>query len=127
MNRVMLIGRTGSDVEFKELESGNKVAKVSLATSRKVKDNEVTQWHNLVCWNRVAEIVNDYVKKGDQIAVEGEITYRSYEQDGQKKYFTEITVFNMEMLGGKREESTEEKTPVLESSGNVKDESDLPF
>ncbi len=103
-NRVQLIGNLGNDPEYKELSSGKTLAKMSLATTEKYKNNEGekvddTQWHNLVTWGNTAEIAKKYLKKGDEVAVEGRLVHRSYEdKQGVKKYITEIVVTEMLML-----------------------------
>ncbi len=103
-NRVNLIGNLGADPEVKELESGKKIAKVRLATSEnyKNKDGEKvtdTQWHNLVVWGPRAEFVEKYLKKGQEVAIEGKLNHRSYDNaEGEKKYFTEIVVNEILML-----------------------------
>jgi len=103
-NRVNLIGNLGADPEVKELESGKKIAKVRLATSEnyKNKDGEKvtdTQWHNLIMWGPKAEFVEKYLKKGQEVAIEGKLNHRSYDNaEGEKKYFTEIVVNEVLML-----------------------------
>lgn len=105
-NKVTLIGRTGKEVETVKFENGQ-LAKVSLATSEhytnaKGEKVEDTQWHNLVCYGKTAEIMQKYVEKGKEIAVEGKIMYRSYDdKEGNKKYITEIKVDEMVLLCGK--------------------------
>jgi single-strand DNA-binding protein len=103
INKVILVGHVGRDPEFRSLPSGTNIATFSLATTeRGFKDengNPRTEWHNIVAWGKLAEICQRYVTKGKQLYIEGSIRTRSYEQDGQKKYFTEIHVQNMEMLG----------------------------
>ena len=102
-NKVTLIGRTGKDVEIVELQNGI-IAKVSLATSdhytnAKGEKVEETQWHNLVAFGKTAEIMQKYVNKGDEIAVEGKITYNSYEdKEGQKRYATDIKIEELVLL-----------------------------
>ena len=106
-NKVTLIGRTGKEVEVFTYENGNLKASVSLATSDYYTNQngekvEQTEWHNLVGFGKVAEIMQKYVEKGKEIAIEGKITYKSYDgQDGQKKYVTEIIVDEILLLGGK--------------------------
>jgi single-strand DNA-binding protein len=104
MNKVILIGNTGKAPEMKKTTKGTSVATVSLATTKKYKDadgNTIddTQWHNLTFYGKLAEIVEKYVGKGHQLAVEGEIKNSSYEKDGEKKYYSEVVVDKMEMLG----------------------------
>jgi len=105
INKVILVGNVGRDPEIKSLPSGTRLATFSLATTdRRFKDesgNPRTEWHNLVAWGRLADIVEQYVSKGKQLYIEGQIRTRSYEQDGQKKYFTEIHIQEMELLGGR--------------------------
>lgn len=104
-NKVQLIGNLGNDPEIITLESGKKLAKFSLATNDSYKDvngEKVTQteWHNLIAWNKTAEIVEQYVTKGKEIAIEGKLTSRSYEdKEGQKRYITEVVVNELLMLG----------------------------
>jgi single-strand DNA-binding protein len=106
-NKVLLIGYLGNDPEIVHLESGKKLAKFSLATHDSFKNAagekiEDTQWHNLIIWNRTVEIVEKYVKKGQEIAVEGKLTSRSYEdKEGNKRYITEVLVSELLMLGRK--------------------------
>jgi len=103
-NKVNLIGNLGMDPEIKKLENGSSLAKFSLATSDsyKNKDGEKvkeTQWHNLVAWGPKAEFVEKYLKKGQEIAVEGKLTHRSYEnKEGKKQYITEVVVNEVQML-----------------------------
>ena len=103
-NKVQLIGNLGNDPEMKEFKSGKKMARLSLATSDFYKDNDgkkitSTQWHNLVIWGKMAEVAEQYLNKGSQVAVEGKLTYRSYEnKEGEKRFFTEIVVNDMVML-----------------------------
>jgi single-strand DNA-binding protein len=103
-NRVQLIGNLGQDPETKTLESGKKMAKFTLATDESYKDSdgkkvEVTSWHNIVAWNGLADIAGKYLKKGRQVAIEGRISYRTYE-DANKvtRYFTEIVASDLMML-----------------------------
>jgi len=106
-NKVQLIGNLGQNPEIKTLEGGKKLAKFTVATNetyRNANGEKVTetQWHNLVAWGKLAEIIEKYITKGSEIAVEGKLTYRSYnDKDGNKKYFTEIQVNELLMLGEK--------------------------
>jgi single-strand DNA-binding protein len=106
-NQVTLIGHTGKEVEMISFENGNVKASVSLATSdhytnAKGEKVEETQWHNLVAFGKTAEIFQKYVPKGKEIAVEGKLTYRSYDdKDGVKRYITEIRVDEILLLGSK--------------------------
>ena len=106
-NKVQLIGNLGNDPDVKQLESGKTLAKLSLATNdrytnQKGEKIEDTQWHNLVAWGKTAEVAEKYLKKGSEVAIEGKLTSRSYEdKEGQKKYITEVIVNEILMLGGK--------------------------
>ena len=106
-NKVQLIGNLGNNPEIITLDSGKKLAKFSIATNETYKNTkgekvENTQWHNLVAWNKTAEIIEKYVVKGNEIAIEGKLTSRSYEdKEGVKKYITEIVVNELLMLGNK--------------------------
>jgi len=103
-NKVQLIGNLGKDPEIKEFDKGRKVAKFSLATTESYKNDSgervtETSWHNIVAWNGLATIAEKYLNKGREVAVEGRITYRNYEdKDGQKKYFTEIILSQIHLL-----------------------------
>ena len=104
LNKVMLIGNVGSDPDIRATSSGTQVAKVSLATNRQWKDGlgqqkEKTEWHRLTFFGRLVDIVDQWVKKGDRLYVEGRIEYSESESDGQKKYWTDIIVNEMVMLG----------------------------
>ncbi len=107
LNKAILIGNLGSDPEIRTTGSGAKVAQFSVATSRKWTNNageqqEKTEWHRIVAWSKLADVVERYVKKGQQVYVEGEIQYRSYEdKDGVTKYATEINARELMMLGGR--------------------------
>ncbi|SHF26812.1 single-strand DNA-binding protein [Chryseobacterium takakiae] len=106
-NKVTLIGYTGKEVEMVNFENGNSKAVVSLATSdyytnAKGEKVEETQWHNLIAFGKTAEIFQKYVTKGKEIAIEGKLTYRSYDdKDGVKRYITEVRVDEILLLGGK--------------------------
>lgn len=106
-NKVTLIGFIGKDVEVLNFENGGSKAQVSLATTdyytnAKGEKVEETQWHNLVAFGKVAEIMQKYVTKGKEIAVEGKLTYRNYEdKEGNKKFVTEIRVDEILLLASK--------------------------
>ncbi|MBL3658084.1 single-stranded DNA-binding protein [Fulvivirga sediminis] len=107
-NSVQLIGRLGKDPEVKSLTSGSTLATFTLATTESYKNAsgdkvEETQWHNLVAWGKTADIASQYLKKGHEIAIEGKLVHRSYENaKGDKKYVTEINVNEILMLNKKR-------------------------
>lgn len=103
-NKVQLIGNLGKDPEIREIDGGRKVAKFPLATTESYKNDSgekvsETSWHNLVAWNGLATIAEKYLSKGREVAVEGRISYRNYEdKDGVKKYFTEIILNQIHLL-----------------------------
>ena len=103
-NKVQLIGRLGQTPEIINLESGRKLAKFSLATNESYRNNkgekvEDTQWHNVVVWGKLAEIVENYVDKGKEIALEGKLTSRSYDdKEGVKRFITEVVCNELLLL-----------------------------
>jgi len=113
-NRVQLIGNLGQDPETKTLDSGKKVAHFTLATDDGYKNSDgqkvnETTWHNIVAWNGLADIAGKYLKKGGQVAVEGKIVYRSYEdKKGVTKYITEIVLSDLLMLKSPKEQVQDE-------------------
>lgn len=125
VNKVILIGNLGKDPEVKYTPSGVAVAKFSLATNERYKDKggewqDRTEWHNLVAWQRTAEIVGEYVKKGSKIYIEGRLQTSSWEdkQSGEKKYRTEIVVQDLVLLSGRGDfESSEGRSRT--SSGSA--------
>ncbi len=108
LNKVMLIGNLGKDPDVRTIPSGVKVANFPIATSESYtgKDGnrvEKTEWHNIVMWRGLAEVAEKYLKKGNPVFIEGKLQTRSWDdQNGQKRYMTEIVADNMTMLGGRR-------------------------
>ncbi|MEQ9404748.1 MAG: single-stranded DNA-binding protein [Cyclobacteriaceae bacterium] len=105
-NSVRLIGRLGNDPEVRTFESGKRNAGFSLATNDAYYNNdgekvEDTQWHNIVVWGKKVDVVEQYLKKGSEIAMEGKLINRSYEKDGATKYITEIVLNELLMMGKK--------------------------
>ncbi len=105
-NSVQLIGRLGNNPEVRTFDSGRKMASFSLATNESYYNQEGdkvtdTQWHNVVVWGKKADVVENYLKKGSEIAMEGKLINRSYEKDGEKKYITEISMNELLMMGKK--------------------------
>ena len=140
VNKVILVGHVGRDPEIKHLDKGVAVSNFSLATTETyiAKTGEKisnTEWHNIVAWRGLAEVVEKYVKKGSQLYIEGRIKTRSYEKDGSKHYVTEIYADEMQLLG-KREGQAEmpgqaaqkeQLQTVSEPDFNQPEEDDLPF
>ena len=104
-NKVQLIGNLGNDPEIITLDSGQKLAKFSLATNEYYKDADgqkqtKTEWHNLVAWNKTAELIESYVTKGKEIAIEGKLTNRSWDdKQGNKRYTTEVVINEIVLFG----------------------------
>jgi len=149
VNKVILIGNLGKDPEVKYTPQGTAVAKITLATNESYKDKggqwqERTEWHNVVLWQRLAEIAGEYLKKGQKVYIEGRLQTRSWDdkQTNQKKYMTEIVANTMVLLGGRGEGGGEgfssrsqgagdhfdQRTPEPEPAGAspITDE-DIPF
>src|SRR5436190_12558354 len=151
VNKVILVGNLGKDPEIKYTPSGVPVAKFSLATNEKYKDKsgewqERTEWHSVIAWQHLAEIVGEYVKKGSKVYIEGRLQTSSWEdkQSGEKKYRTEIVASDLVLLGGRGEgggdhegrssrgaaASFDQRSPHSEghapSSAEITDE-DIPF
>lgn len=143
VNKVILIGNLGKDPEVRHLESGASVANFPIATTETYKDRngnrqEQTEWHNIVAWRGLADIAEKYLKKGNQVFIEGKLRSRSWEdKEGNTRYITEIVADNMTMLGGapSRNEGPQAQAastaPASTSSKKVvqeeDDDDDLPF
>ncbi len=112
VNKVILVGNLGKDPEVKYTPQGTAVAKVTVATSSSYKDKtsgewqEQTEWHNVVLWQRLAEIAGEYLKKGSKVYIEGRLQTRSWDdKTGQKRYTTEVVANELVLLGGRGEGS----------------------
>ena len=107
INKVILVGTVGKDPEMKYMPSGDAIANISVATNESWKDKssgekkEITEWHRVVFFRQLADIVGKYMRKGQQVYIEGSLKTRSWEKDGQKHYATEIIASDMQMLGSK--------------------------
>jgi single-strand DNA-binding protein len=154
LNRVQLIGNLGKDPEVKYTPQGTPVAKLTIATNERYKDKsgewqDRTEWHNVVLWQRLAEIAGEYLKKGGKVYIEGRLQTRSWDdkQTNQKKYMTEVVASDLILLGGRGEggeggsggysrgaaaggnNNFDQRTPEHEpagASGPITDE-DIPF
>ena len=135
VNKAIIIGNVGSDPDIRTMPNGNQVVNLSIATSDEWKDKqtgekkEKTEWHRCVFFNKIADIAAQYVNKGSKLYIEGRLQTRSYEQDGVKKYSTEIVVNDMQMLDSKNTKSNNE---VKEASKNDVEkfdafDDDIPF
>ncbi len=142
LNKAILIGNVGNDPEVRHLDAGTPVANFSLATSETYKNKEgervtQTEWHNIVVWRGLAEVVEKYVTKGQQLYIEGRIRTRSWDdKEGNKRYTTEIVADNLQMLGRKGDSNQASEgvptqtntTPTSSTSKNEPEpEDDLPF
>lgn len=136
-NKVILIGNVGKDPDVRYLDSGVAVANFTLAITDKgykTKDGieipDKTEWLNIVMWNKLAEIAEKYVHKGDKLYIEGKIRTRSYDaQDGSKRYVTEIFADSMEMLSSKNKENEKQSENNVSSQQqeNIPPDDQLPF
>lgn len=142
LNKVQLIGNLGADPEMRSTPTGVRLAKLRVATSRRWNDRqgqqqERTEWHNVTCWDKLAEICERYLRKGSHVYVEGSIEYSQLEgKDGQTRYFTDIRARELIMLGGReggdapraRSTSTAASGDFSEfSNESLAGEDDLPF
>ena len=131
LNKAMIIGRLGQDPDVRYTQSNTAVANLSVATSERYKDNmgewkENTEWHRVVAWGRLAEICQEYLKKGSQVYIEGPIQTRKWEdKEGQTRYTTEIKALTMTMLDSKGEGSAEDVPSKPDSSQPVSSSVDL--
>jgi len=132
MNKVLLIGRLGKDPELKYTPAGAAVANFSLATSERWKDKEgnkqeKTEWHNIVAWNKQAEVMGEYLRKGSLVFIEGKNQTRSWDDtEGKKHYKTEVKVWSFEFLDSKKEIAPDKPFKDEPPASEPEDDS-LPF
>lgn len=136
LNKVMLIGHLGDEVKMHYFEGGNSIGRFPIATNETYTNKQTgekisnTEWHNIVVRNKLAEICEKYLSKGDKIYCEGRIKTRQWEQDGQKRYATEIHVVDMTFLTTKKE-TVKQETPsgnqAATTTHTVEENDDLPF
>ncbi len=142
VNKAIVLGNLGQDPDVRSTSSGQMVANFSLATNRSWTDRngqrqEQTEWHKIVAWAKLAEIIEQYLKKGDQVYIEGRLQTRSWEdKSGEKRYTTEIVAQEMVMLGsgggarggfGGGPSNNDSAGPGGGGSGVVEEDDDLPF
>jgi single-strand DNA-binding protein len=130
VNKVLILGFLGADPETKTLDTGKTVSKLRVATSKKWKDKEgkaqeKTEWHQVSVWGPMAATCDKYLKKGSQVFIEGELTTKMYEKDGEKKYSTEITANNVQFIGGKSEGTKAKSADVVDQGFDASES--LPF
>ena len=118
INKVILIGHLGDAIKMHYFEGGNAIGRFPLATNETYTNRQTgerisnTEWHNIVVRNKLAEICEKYLSKGDKVYVEGRIKNRQYEVDGQKRYTTEIQVQDMTFLSTKKDPNASDKSPI---------------
>ena len=144
VNKVILVGSLGRDPEIRYMTNGEAVANFSMATSENWKDKqgekqEKTEWHNVVAYRKLAEIIGEYLKKGAPVYIEGKLQTRKWEKDGITRYSTEIIADQMQMLGSKGAQSGESDASTPSAQNNASDgvkeafdnfddiSSDIPF
>ena len=138
INKVILVGNLGKDPDMRYTAGGDAVANLSIATSESWNDNqtgekkEKTEWHRVVFFRRIAEVCGEYLKKGSSVYIEGSLRTRDWEDDqGNKRYTTEIIGREMQMLGGRRSEDNMDQSPQINSSSPQPEEGliddEIPF
>jgi len=133
VNKVILVGRLGADPQLKYTPSGRANASFNIATNLVWKDQdgnqqEKTEWHRVTAWGKLAEVIGEWLKKGSYVYIEGRLQTRSYDDNnGVKKWITEVVATDLEMLGKKGEESTDKEAIPPEEIPEGNEESDLPF
>lgn len=131
VNKVILLGNLGRDPETKTMPDGTKLAKFPLATSESYKDKsgnrvDQTEWHNVIIWRELAEIAEKYLRKGSTVYIEGKIKTRSWDQNGEKRYATDIVADTMRMVGGKKDsENSSQSQPSSNSAPRVENNSGM--
>lgn len=130
VNKVILIGNVGNDPEVKYVKEDVPVAKFRLATNETYKNKSGekvtnTEWHNIVVWRGLAKVVENYVKKGSKLYIEGKLTHRQYEKDGETKYFTEILCKDLTMLDSRESGTFDSGTTQNTAPQNQTNEPDI--
>ena len=132
VNKAILVGNLGRDPELRRTQSGSSVASFSLATTERWSDKsgerkDRTEWHNIVAWGKLADLANQYLKKGRSVYIEGRITNRSWDdKDGNKRYKTEIVANQIQFLGSPGDTSSS-SAPASEPAGEAFESSDSVF
>lgn len=127
LNKVMLIGHVGQDPEVRMTAAGGKIAKLSLATNRRAGDKDKTDWHRLTVFGKLADVVEQWVHKGDRLYVEGRIEYsQTQADDGTPRYWTDVVANEMVMLGGRGQDAPDE-APTSSGAPAKSHNDGLPF
>jgi single-strand DNA-binding protein len=129
VNKVIVLGNLTRDPETSYTQSGMAICKFSIATSKKVKGEEVTSFHRCTAFKKTAELINQYVTKGQQLYVEGELSYGSYEKDGVTHYTTDIIVNQFTFIGGKKQQQSQGFQNQNQQQGfqQQRAQDDIPF
>ncbi len=139
VNKVIILGNLGADPEIRRTSTGDCCANFSVAVSESWKDKtsgeqkEITEWVRCVAWRKLAEIIEQYVKKGSKIYVEGKLQTRSWDQDGSKRYATEVIIDELQMLDGKpqgeqkQQGKQESRQPAPQPNNQPDFDDDIPF
>ena len=135
INKVIIVGTLGQDPELKQTSNGTAVCQLSLATNEKWKDKsgeqqEKTEWHRVVLWQRLAEIAGEYLHKGSQVYIEGKLQTRKWQdKEGNDRWSTEIIASELQLLGGKGGDRPQSSQPAPQSQpqGGFQEDPDIPF
>lgn len=129
VNKVFLMGHVGQDPKIVSTPGGRVLASLSLATSHYTKDTkmEIVEWHNLVAWDRTAEIIRDYVVKGSPLHIEGQLKTRRWGKDGEKRYTTEIVIREISLLNSKAGDASKGTWGRADSSSPEITDEDIPL
>lgn len=133
INKAIIVGRVGKDPDTRYTQSGSAVTSFSVATSETWNDKqsgekrESTEWHRIVCWNKLAEICGKYVQKGSQVYVEGKLQTRSWEQDGVTRYTTEILASTVQFLGSRNQSQGSSVNSPPDPPEPIAGGEDVPF
>ena len=128
LNRCEFIGRLGKDPEVRYAASGDAVCNFSIAVGYKAKEKETTEWVRIVAFGKLAGICSDYLKKGSQVFIAGRLTTRKWQnKDGVDQYTTEVVADQMQMLGGKSEQSEQPSKPKSDAYRQIKEGSVMPI
>jgi single-strand DNA-binding protein len=127
VNKVTLIGNATRDAELRQTQTGKPVAHLRLATNRMAGEREVTQFHSIVCWDRLAEQVHQFVKRGDPLYVEGRLEYRTFQdEEGKERGVAEVIASDVQFLSRKNSEQPAEPLPKATDEPEL-DLADIPF
>lgn len=133
VNKVILVGHLGKDPEVRHLDNGRAVCNFSLATSESYKNKQGekvtnTEWHNIILWSPLAEIAEKYLKKGNQVYIEGKLTTRSWDdQQGNKRSTTEVVGRELTLLGNKDNQPVQEQAVAEQPVSSIPEDDPLPF